>query len=144
MIAQPRDLDVAHLTYLPSTFGKCEVEVAAWELIRFFQKRCDGKWTPFTFQQLHAFYVTEGWNPDKMLFGLMGSWFDDGGACQVWESAGYVVHTGHNLVVNGEFVKRVEKFKRKASSRHRISPLIASASAQRIAIEPRASKTPRQ
>jgi len=59
-------------------FGKYEVEVAAGQLVKFFQMR--NYWTNFTLPELIEFYRIMEWDLDLMLFGLLGAWFDDGGA----------------------------------------------------------------
>ncbi|HEY4519483.1 MAG TPA: hypothetical protein VJH33_00390 [Candidatus Paceibacterota bacterium] len=62
-------------TRLIGTFGKREVEESAQKLLRFFQER--GYWSSFTTQELRRFYEQQNWNPDTILWGLLGAWFND-------------------------------------------------------------------
>ncbi len=102
---QPRDIVVP-----PFVFGKHEVEDAAIKLIEFFVARKNGEWSTFTFKELHDFYVDHRYNPNEMLFGLMGPWYDDGGLGCVREDADLVRHLGHAL-------ETTEKFRVRVSSR---------------------------
>lgn len=72
---RPGDFGESPTSALRSTFGKAEVEWAAAELIEFFQFK--GCWSKFTLGELYRFYQIKGWDPDRMLFGLICPWFDD-------------------------------------------------------------------
>lgn len=67
---------------LLGTFGKCEVENSARNLLAFFQER--GYWTGFTTQELQRFYEGQKWNSDTPFWGLLGAWFDDGMSSMCW------------------------------------------------------------
>lgn len=86
-------------------FGKYEVELAAGRLVEFLRTRSN---YGFTFKELTRFYEEHQWNPDEMLFGLLGVWLDDGPMERV-EGPPYVVHMGRFLMVTGEFLERVRK-----------------------------------
>src|SRR3989344_1231231 len=58
-------------------FGKHEVEVTAGRLIHFFRHK--GGWCLFTISELADYYKMMCWSPERMFFGLMGAWYDDGG-----------------------------------------------------------------
>lgn len=77
-------------------FGKCEVEVAAAQLVQYFQSR--GQWEPFTLQQLMTFYQLKGWDLNLFLFGLLGYWFDEGDSGSVHCPQEYIIQ-----FPNGEF-----------------------------------------
>lgn len=59
------------------TFGKCEIETAAEYLVRFLAERKGDTWAWFTLAELIDFYRQENLEQNRLLFGLMGMWFDD-------------------------------------------------------------------
>jgi hypothetical protein len=91
-------------------FGKYEVEQSAGRLVQFFQYHRKG-WKCFTFTELRGFYQQNNWDWNEMLFGLMGSWYDDGGAGCIIEGVICVVHWKDTLWVTKEFVDRVARSK---------------------------------
>ena len=54
-------------------FGKREAEETAGKLLTYFQSK--DSWS-FTITELFNFFVSRGWNPDMMLYGLSGVWED--------------------------------------------------------------------
>lgn len=70
---RPRDIDLSG--GLSRCFSKNEVEGAAVELVSFFQRR--NYWTSFSLQELTKFYKAKKFPASKMLFGLLGPWWDD-------------------------------------------------------------------
>ncbi len=99
---QPKDI-----TKPPYVFGKHEVEDAAIKLLEFFVIEKRGEWQPFTFFELHIFYNARRYNPNEMLFGLMGPWYDDGGIGSMREGNAYVIHLGQALEMSNSFKVRV-------------------------------------
>lgn len=93
---RPRDIDTKNVVYWLSVFGKAEIEWAAQRLVAFFQKR--NLWHGFTIQDLLDFYRDQGIKDHSgPLYGLFGSWIDDGtlGLCTV--SRPLVVHGPNGL-----------------------------------------------
>lgn len=86
--------------------GKYEVEKVAGQLVEFFQSK--DRWCAFTLEQLRKFYVLKGWNPNTMLFGLTGIWFDDGDLMGGWvEAFPYLAFTYEGLCyVTDVFIER--------------------------------------
>jgi hypothetical protein len=105
---KPSDVDLSNK--LLSTFGKSEVEYAAMHLIKYLRKNGD-TWN-FTFSGLYVYYYNHKLNSDEMLFGLLGSWFDDGPMC-FQEDGFYISNWGNGLQVTERFLKRIEKHVRK-------------------------------
>jgi hypothetical protein len=102
----PADINLA--SGLQSTFGKCETEQSAVHLIEYLQEINAERWN-FGFAGLIDFYKRKGLNTDEILFGLYGSWFDDGGAMGFKDDPGYIVNWGNGLQVTQDFLKRVSK-----------------------------------
>jgi hypothetical protein len=61
---------------LSDTFGKKEVEQEACHLMEFFQMK--GEWGFFDLDSLKQFYKDRGYRTDRMLYGLICPWFDEG------------------------------------------------------------------
>jgi hypothetical protein len=106
----PKDVDLSN--QLCSTFGKAEIEDAAMHLIEYLVERNRAAETPnnwfFSFSGLLDYYVTKKLNVNEMLFGLFGSWLDDG-PFVVREDGFYIVNWGNSLQVAQEFLKRIAK-----------------------------------
>jgi hypothetical protein len=102
----PSDVDLS--TGLMSTFGKAELETSAEHLIRYLQSIDAENWS-FTFAGLYEYYVKNKLNTNEMLFGLLGTWFDDG-PMRVQDDMFYIVNWGNGLQVTQEFLKRVSKY----------------------------------
>lgn len=105
LILKPKDVNLS--TNLIGTFGKHEVEISAVHLVRYLQGIEYKNWH-FTVTGLVEYYQNNKLNPDEMLFGLLGSWIDDG----PWESLGdpgYIIHWGSSLQVTSSFLNRLEK-----------------------------------
>jgi len=103
----PRDIDIAVRSFFEGTFGKCEVEVAAYRLVCFLNDSGQG-WRQFSLFDLCDWYRRRGLK-EQPLFGLMGLWLDDGGNWCV-RSAEYVINEGDCLSVTDEFLRRIAKF----------------------------------
>lgn len=73
---RPKDIKLRN-GLVDGRLGKVEVERIAGHLVEFFQSRT--RWCAFTLEELREFYLSRGWDPNVMLFGLAGHWFDDGG-----------------------------------------------------------------
>jgi hypothetical protein len=101
----PADINLS--TNLCSTFGKSEREFAATYLIRYLQEINAEKWN-FTFAGLLEFYQRKKLNTNEILFGLFGSWFDDGPLC-FQDDPGFIVNWGNGLQVTQDFLKRLQK-----------------------------------
>ena len=101
---KPSDVDLSN--DLCSTFGKCEIEIAAIHLIEYLRDNGD-VWN-FTFTGLWTHYYNHQLNTDEMLFGLLGPWFDDG-PMRFQEDGFWIVNWGNGLSVTEEFLKRIEK-----------------------------------
>jgi hypothetical protein len=101
----PADINLEY--ELSSTFGKREVEDAAVHLVRYLQEINAEKWN-FKFAGLLDYYKRNDLNADEMLFGLFGSWFDDGGMMGFKEDPGYIVNWGNGLQVTQDFLKRLQ------------------------------------
>jgi len=102
----PTDINLSN--YLCSTFGKSETEQAAVHLIEYLQEINAENWH-FKFSGLLDFYKRKGLNQDEALFGLFGSWFDDGGAMGFKDDPGYIVNWGNGLQVTQDFLKRIQR-----------------------------------
>lgn len=90
------------------TFGKCEVEIAARNLVEFFAE--NGGWEPFTMKQLDDFCKTSRkGTAGAALFGLICTWFDDGGMPGGFRKPQpYIVQVSeHSFVVTTTFIKRL-------------------------------------
>jgi hypothetical protein len=72
---RPEDISAGKPGSLLSTFGKCEIETSAERLVLFFQSK--GMWCETSMDELSQFYKLQGWDFNKVFFGLMGLWFDD-------------------------------------------------------------------
>ncbi|MDB5224633.1 MAG: hypothetical protein JWO43_255 [Candidatus Adlerbacteria bacterium] len=73
---QPDNFNLQDEYIFANCFGKFEIEGAAIRLLSFFQTR--GAWCAFTAEELVHHYQLKNWNPDRMFYGLLGRWFDDG------------------------------------------------------------------
>lgn len=102
----PKDINIDLYTF-SFRFGKCEVETAARNLIQFLKERKNGEWLGFTFQELTQFYLDKGLNPDEMLFGLMGNWYDDGGEGHWIITRSWIDHSGNCLYCSEDFIAKV-------------------------------------
>lgn len=101
---QPGDIHVGECDNVLGGFGKHEVEVSAGKLVKFFQSR--ESWCKFTLSELAEFYRQNGWEPNEMLFGLMGGWYDDCGF-GVWrEGINFIGHTGKRLCISEYFIQQ--------------------------------------
>jgi len=81
-VPSPHDIPIHELIGTAGMFGKHEIEVTAGKLVAFMQFK--GRWTKFTLSELHSFYQRKGWNPDKMLAGLTGLWFNSHPLSPTW------------------------------------------------------------
>lgn len=95
-------------------FGKCEVEGAAGDLVRFFQER--GRWCSFSYDELAAFYRQKGLLTRRILFGLHGVWEDNGMIWTVMKRSPYftppiyVIHCAdYRLRVTDLFIEQCRK-----------------------------------
>lgn len=85
------------------SFGKFEVEVTAGRLVQFFREK--DYWGVFRLTELFEFYRLNGWDPDTMLFGLIGRWHDDGGTMIHWPSSQHLgMASDGSVYVTKEFV----------------------------------------
>ncbi|MDP3646310.1 MAG: hypothetical protein Q8R25_04445 [bacterium] len=75
---RPDDVPMNHRSSDVSTFGTAECEEVAGHLLSFFKSR--GYWCSFTLDELHRYYIDQGWNPNSMLYGLCGGYIHFGGA----------------------------------------------------------------
>lgn len=102
---RPEDIPLIHGMLEKGLFGKCEVEISAARLVLFFRKEARG-WVLFTLSKFMDFYRENNWNPDDILFGLAGSWFDDGP--YMWHEAHPCIafYPGGQCVVTEEFIQR--------------------------------------
>ncbi|MDO8469946.1 MAG: hypothetical protein Q7S84_02940 [bacterium] len=77
----PRPEEINLSDGLSGTFGKCETETAAENLVRFYQAQ--GFWKPFTLIEIIDFYRTRFPKNDsavnQLFSGLVGAWEDNGG-----------------------------------------------------------------
>ncbi len=73
-LLRPEDIDTSRTQV--GSFGKCEVEEAAANLVRFFQMR--GGWVNFSLPELIEFSKLNEFDSCQVLFGLLGYWYDDG------------------------------------------------------------------
>lgn len=95
----PAEVDLTN--HLQSTFGKFEIEDAAVKLIEYLttippSNPLKNPWF-FTLSGLISYYKVNDWDTNEALFGLMGSWFDDGGMMGVVPDPGYILHWGSGL-----------------------------------------------
>jgi hypothetical protein len=108
--ANPR-LDLARPSKIEnyeSTFGAAEVEKSARQLVTFFQ--LSNQWRSFTFTELLNFYELQKWNPDQMLFGLIGPHYHPDYMCPMWcNREPSVVHDYNRLLVTESFVTRCSR-----------------------------------
>lgn len=107
---RPNDISVGDIKhpFLPSTFGKAEVESVAGRLVSFFQQK--NYWSLFTLTELMSYYRLRNWNPDTALFGLMGVWYDDCyTGCFRKSHANIVTFDDGTLCVTEEFIRRCAK-----------------------------------
>ncbi len=81
---RPKSIDTREIF-----LGKFELEETARNLVRFCQSR-DG-WIPFTIDDLFKYSRSVNFDPNKMFFGMMGLWEDDGGFGEICESFPYLV-----------------------------------------------------
>lgn len=101
----PTDVNLS--SNLCSTFGKSEIEYSAIHLIEHLVAIDSKNWR-FTFSGLFWHYQSIQADVNTMLFGLMGSWVDDG-PWLIQEDPGYIVHWGTDLQVTHHFLKRISK-----------------------------------
>lgn len=102
-ILRPEDVDTSGGQV--GRFGKCEVEIVAANLVRFFQLR--GGWVTFSLPELIFFYKLQGLDPRQALFGLLGPWYDDGGLGTIREGIPYLVALPNgNYCVTGLFIEQ--------------------------------------
>lgn len=83
-------------------FGKHEVEVSAERLIDYLVFRGQG-WESFSLSHMMRYYEARLWNPDEVLFGLIGPYYDDGGMGRVQEPKAWLVHTGSAIYISQAF-----------------------------------------
>ena len=105
MKIKPQDIPTKDFSFT-GRFGKAEVEDAACKLVQFLQYKSMRTWVSFTFSELAQFYERNDWNPDTMLFGLMGLWYDDGGIGSIKSAHPNIIHYGDALRVTEAFVNR--------------------------------------
>jgi len=101
---RPRDIK---LETIRGRFGKCEVEDAAENLLKFFQIK--NKWLSFSFKDLSTYCEQIGFDPDMMLFGLICPWIDDamffGG---LRESQNFIImNTDGSLSITSNFINKI-------------------------------------
>ena len=102
----PADINLSN--YLCNTFGKAETEQSAVHLIEYLQEIHSEKWH-FKLSGLLDFYKRKGLKQDEALYGLFGSWFDDGGTMCVRQDPGYIINWGYGLQVTQDFLERIQK-----------------------------------
>lgn len=71
---QPKDIRLA-VDGRRGGLGKHELDLSFGRLVHFFKTK--GYWSHFTLEELSEHYKAQGWNPNGMLFGLAGLWFND-------------------------------------------------------------------
>lgn len=99
----PSDVRLSANGWTVGSFGKHEIEVAAGRLVQFF--RLKNYWGAFRLSELTAYYQAQGWNPDTMLFGLVGRWHDDRSKMNHWPPSQYLgIASDGNVYVTKEFV----------------------------------------
>jgi hypothetical protein len=100
----PRDIDPESVY---GKFGKFEVEETAKNLLLFFQSR--GKWDPFYLKSLMAFSICRGFDPNRVLFGLVGTWHDDSGmfGCMRKAPAYFIQGSDGQFQVTAKFIKKL-------------------------------------
>jgi hypothetical protein len=109
---QPQDVDLS--SCLGGAFGKCEVEIAARDLILYLVYGVH-PWNEFSMEGLCRWIMRPKLHPlerprpkQQPLFGLMGPWFDDGP--MVFREGIFVVNMIEHLAVTDEFLLRIRKF----------------------------------
>lgn len=104
----PCDIDLS--SHLRNTFGKCEIEDATCKLIQFLVETGRG-WNEIHIGDLVDFYRQKGWNTDEIMFGLFGSWIDDG-CWRTWKSMMFT-NWGNGIVPEQAFFERIKEHVRK-------------------------------
>jgi hypothetical protein len=102
---RPEDVKLDSCGAVAGVFGKYEVEISAGRLVQYFRYRRKG-WTYVSLTELRDFYQQNHWDWNRMLFGLMGAWWDDGGAGSIVEGVDCLVYVNDALYPTKEFVSR--------------------------------------
>lgn len=101
---RPRDINPETVR---GKFGKCEVEDAAENLLKFFQIK--NMWHSFFLQDLLVYCEQVGFNPHMMLFGLICPWVDNGlflGGLR--ESQNFIVmNVDGSLCITSKFINKI-------------------------------------
>lgn len=85
-------------------FGKFEIEEAAGNLIKFFQKK--SRWVSFEISDLKEFLGKEKSKKRELLYGLYGDFYDDDG----FRTAPlYIVRVGKEYFVTDLFINQCMK-----------------------------------
>ena len=94
---------------LGSISGKFEehrVEESVENLLNFFQEK--DMWQSFSFEELLQYCKRVGFNPEKMLFGLLGSWLESGSGL-LREPQNYIVMDSNGrLCVTNSFIEKLK------------------------------------
>jgi hypothetical protein len=100
---RPREVQ---LETIRGKFGKCEVEDAAENLLKFFQIK--NMWHSFFLQDLLVYCKQVGFNPNMMLFGLICPWVDDGGLGSLRESQDFLImNSDGSLCITSNFINKL-------------------------------------
>lgn len=100
---KPADIDTSH--GLMDSFGNVETEVSASYIVRMMQER--GDWTPFTHEEIEAFYSRSGRNRGFTFNHLMGEFAVHRAGGTYYDSLNVVVVANEgNLYVTDDFVVR--------------------------------------
>lgn len=101
----PRDIARRDSGAVKGGFGKYEVEEVAGRLVSFFEEK--GFWSEFSIEELGDFYRQRGWDPNTMLFGLLGPWYDDGALGSFRQFEPLIVYSPDGkMVVTERFIAR--------------------------------------
>jgi len=104
MNIKPSDINIKNR--LSCTLGKCELEVAAYHLVKFLVETGD-TWS-FKMPELILYYHQNKLDMNDMLFGLLGGWFDDG-PMRFWDDMGYIVNWGGTYIVTEVLVNKLPR-----------------------------------
>lgn len=90
-------------------FGNYHIEVVAGRLVQFFKSR--GRWCGFTLEELRTFSIEQGWDPNQMLYGLVGAWRHVGeeetDPAPTWYPVEiFLVADGNHFYVTDRFIER--------------------------------------